>query len=104
MQFLPIARRELRVASRRPRTYRVRVWAALLTLACAAYAGWIFSRASGASGSGRSVLTMVVRLAFMYCLFAGVGNTADCLSSEKREGTLGLLFLTPLRGYDIVVG
>ena len=29
--------------------------------------------------------------------------TADCLSEEKREGTLGLLFLTDLRGYDIVV-
>ena len=30
--------------------------------------------------------------------------TADCLSVEKREGTLGLLFLTDLRGYDVVLG
>ena len=30
--------------------------------------------------------------------------TADCLSREKREGTLGLLFLTPLRARDVVVG
>jgi ABC-type transport system involved in multi-copper enzyme maturation permease subunit len=29
--------------------------------------------------------------------------TADCLSRERREGTLGLLFLTPLKGTDIVV-
>src|SRR5205823_6492965 len=28
----------------------------------------------------------------------------DCLSSEKREGTLGLLFLTDLKGYDVVCG
>jgi ABC-type transport system involved in cytochrome c biogenesis permease component len=26
------------------------------------------------------------------------------VSSEKREGTLGLLFLTPLTGMDIVLG
>jgi ABC-type transport system involved in multi-copper enzyme maturation permease subunit len=29
--------------------------------------------------------------------------TADCLSRERREGTLGLLFLTPLRAGGIVV-
>ena len=29
--------------------------------------------------------------------------TADCISRERREGTLGLLFLTPLKGPDIVV-
>ena len=29
--------------------------------------------------------------------------TADCISRERREGTLGLLFLTPLKGTDVVV-
>ena len=28
---------------------------------------------------------------------------ADCLSRERREGTLGLLFLTPLTANDIVI-
>src|SRR6185369_16616885 len=28
----------------------------------------------------------------------------DCLSQEIREGTMGLLFLTGLRGYEILVG
>ena len=28
----------------------------------------------------------------------------DCVSSEKREGTLGLLFLTDLKGYDVICG
>jgi ABC-type transport system involved in multi-copper enzyme maturation permease subunit len=37
-------------------------------------------------------------------LFAGVWTTADCLSEEKREGTLGLLFLTDLKGHDVVLG
>lgn len=40
----------------------------------------------------------------LYALTAGVRSTADCLSEEKREGTLGLLFLTDLRGYDVVAG
>ncbi len=35
---------------------------------------------------------------------SGCFFTADCISSEKREGTLGLLFLTPLKSRDIVVG
>lgn len=43
-------------------------------------------------------------LAFVYALFAGALATSDCVSEEKREGTLGLLFLTSLRGYDVVVG
>jgi len=38
------------------------------------------------------------------CLASGVFLTADCLSLEKREGTLGLLFLTRLRSYDVVIG
>src|SRR5262249_12624582 len=29
--------------------------------------------------------------------------TADCISRERREGTLGLLFMTRLKGTDIVV-
>jgi ABC-type transport system involved in multi-copper enzyme maturation permease subunit len=30
-------------------------------------------------------------------------SASDCLSRERREGTLGLLFLTPLRPSDIVI-
>jgi hypothetical protein len=43
-------------------------------------------------------------LGMLFCLFAGRRFTADCLSEEKRGGTLGLLFLTDLKGYDIVLG
>jgi ABC-type transport system involved in multi-copper enzyme maturation permease subunit len=34
----------------------------------------------------------------------GVRQTADSLSQERREGTLGILFLSNLRGYDVVAG
>ena len=30
--------------------------------------------------------------------------SSDSISREKREGTLGLLFLTPLGSRDIVIG
>jgi hypothetical protein len=43
-------------------------------------------------------------LAFAYCLVSGVLTTSDCVSEEKRDGTLGLLFLTNLRGFDVVIG
>ena len=41
---------------------------------------------------------------FGICLLAGIFLAADSLSEERREGTLGLLFLTDLKGYDIVLG
>jgi hypothetical protein len=45
-------------------------------------------------------------MAFMGELIALCGGlfTADCISRERREGTLGLLFLTDLKGYDILLG
>src|SRR6185436_16415795 len=46
----------------------------------------------------------VAGCALLYCLLTGLRATADCLSEEKREGTLGLLFLTDLKGYDVVTG
>jgi ABC-type Na+ efflux pump permease subunit len=104
MHFLPIAERELRVASRRPRTYRSRVVGAAVALVFGGYLFWVWSRLSGMGGAGRPMFAIVVQSAFLYCLFAGVGSTADCLSCEKREGTMGFLFLTQLRGYDIVSG
>lgn len=43
-------------------------------------------------------------LAFAYCLVGGALVTADSLSAEKRDGTLGLLFLTDLKGFDVILG
>jgi len=53
---------------------------------------------------GKMLFMAVGILAFAFSLLSGVFLTADCLSHEKREGTLGLLFLTNLRGYDVVLG
>jgi ABC-type transport system involved in cytochrome c biogenesis permease component len=37
-------------------------------------------------------------------MLAGLLLTADSIASEKQGGTIGLLFLTDLKGYDIVLG
>ena len=53
---------------------------------------------------GGPVFMLLSFVACLFCHLEGLLKTSDCLSSEKRDGTLGLLFLTDLRGYDIVLG
>ena len=105
MNFLPIAERELRVAARKRSTFWIRLYAALLTLIIAAAMLFIFSKAGGPMPNKGQILFLILAwMAFAYAFAAGVFLTADSLSEEKREGTLGLLFLTDLRGYDVVLG
>jgi ABC-type transport system involved in cytochrome c biogenesis permease component len=106
LNLLPIVERELRVAARRKRTYSVRVQVVLLTLLLA---GWSALMAGAAwrgywAQMGQAVFQGLAALGALYCGLAGVGRTADCLSREKREGTLGFLFLTDLKGHDVVLG
>ncbi len=103
MTFLPIVARELRVASRRRSTYWLRSAAALVVLMIAA---WFFLVARDQPPHQISMVLfgLLTGGAGLYCLFSGVRYTADCLSEEKRDGTLGLLFLTDLKGYDVVFG
>jgi ABC-type transport system involved in multi-copper enzyme maturation permease subunit len=57
----------------------------------------------GASTSGRPLFIGLNRLVFILLWTVGPLLTADCLSREKREGTIGLLFLTPLRPSEVVL-
>jgi hypothetical protein len=103
MSFLPIVARELRIRSRAPSTYWWRCAAALVAGALTVVMMTArFFMAPGKAGKG--LFAAMSWLAWMFCIVEGVRNTADCLSEEKREGTLGLLFLTDLRGYDVVLG
>jgi ABC-type transport system involved in cytochrome c biogenesis permease component len=102
MTFLPIVDRQLRESSRRPATYRMRS-----LLALAALGIWFFLLIAGNSSGIRKGMMLFIALGVLalgFCLVAGIFLTADCLSEEKREGTLGLLFLTELKGYDVVLG
>src|SRR5437016_3545216 len=53
---------------------------------------------------GSALFGILTWLSLGAALTAGIFFTSDCLSEEKREGTLGFLFLTDLRGYDVVSG
>ena len=104
MTFLPVVERELRVAARRRSTYWTRFFTALATLAASA---WVWQSLTGGQlphARGAVIFHFISGLAFTYALLAGIGITSDTISQEKREGTLGLLFLTQLAGYDVVLG
>jgi len=103
MTFLPIVARELRVAARRRGTYRLRL---ALAVGAVITGTWIFVLSVGAppQKAGQYIFQGLSWLCLVYGLAGGRCWTADCLSEEKREGTLGLLFLTDLKGYDVVLG
>ena len=98
MNLLPVVQRELTQAARKPSTFGIRISAAVLGFVIAGVALVV------ASNAGRQLFSILTTLSFVAAAAAGVFLTADSLRSEKREGTLGLLFLTDLRGYDIVLG
>ncbi|HOA60455.1 MAG: ABC transporter permease [Verrucomicrobia bacterium] len=103
MTFLPVVERELRVASRRPGTYWGRAVAALVAIVLGANT-FALSGGMPSVRVGGLLFGTFAWLAFFWCVFTGARHTAACISAERREGTLGLLFLTDLRGYDIVLG
>ncbi len=103
MSFLPIVERELRVAARRRGTYWLRLLVALGLVLVATFI-FLASKNEPQHQIGQMIFYTLTGGLMLYCLLAGLRSTADCLSEEKREGTLGLLFLTDLRGYDVVIG
>ncbi len=105
MNWLPIAERELRVAARKPGTFWVRLAAALLALLIGSGFFVVSAlRQTSLAQMGSILFTALAWMALVAALSAGLFFTSDCLSEEKREGTLGLLFVTHLRGYDVVSG
>jgi ABC-type transport system involved in multi-copper enzyme maturation permease subunit len=122
MTFLPIVGRELCAESRRPFNYWLRVLGAgALTIVAAltflpAMSPGSFSGAWNTFGSRLSTgqnpfgdLGMILFGNLNATVFVALWVlvpllTADCINREKREGTLGLLFLTPLTSTGIVVG
>ena len=97
MTFLPLVERELRQATRRASTY----WLRFAAVAVAALMGLgllspSFWGVINPTETGRNLFLAISTLALGYGLVAGVFVTADCLSEERRDGTLGLLFLSRL--------
>ena len=98
----PVVQRELREGARRPFNYWLRVGAGAAGLLVVVYQ--THGRNVGDKEMG------VVLFGELHLLLMGLiclvvpWMTADCIAREKREGTLGLLFLTPLTAGGIVAG
>src|SRR3954468_9742848 len=101
MPFWPVAEREARVAARAPRTYGWRAAVTAAGIVLIPLSLWI-SRT--APSPGRAMFIAFAVMAFIYSLFGGVLRTADAIAEEKRENTLGLLFLTDLKVSDVLSG
>jgi ABC-type transport system involved in multi-copper enzyme maturation permease subunit len=100
---LPIVQRELQVAARSPRFYawRLRTGVALVLVSL----GIILSTRGGLhSAAAGQVFRTLCFFALVFCLAEGLRKTSDSISEEKREGTLGFLFLTDLSGFDVILG
>jgi ABC-type transport system involved in multi-copper enzyme maturation permease subunit len=101
MTALPIVERELRVAARNRETYWGRS-GVILGLGLLWIPGWM-----GTFGTTTEMNTFVFNgmlwvgfaVSCLACLF-----TADAISRERREGTLGLLFLSRVRVADLLLG
>ncbi len=100
MTILPIIIRELRAEARRPVNYWLRTFgAAAMTILF----GVLLSNQPN-THSGKQAFDMMSLLIFFGIWIVVPILSADCISREKREGTLGLLFLTPLRAIEIILG
>jgi ABC-type transport system involved in multi-copper enzyme maturation permease subunit len=100
-EMLPIVTRELRVAAKRRLTYRLR-WIVALIGGLGVFIATIGSGYS--TEAGQFVFWCMSTVMVFICASAGLILTADSVSREKREGTLGLLFLTRLTAVDVILG
>ena len=101
MNISPVIFRELRAESRHPATYWMRVSAAAV-----AFIIFVLVARSGLPGfgNGAAFFSQLHTVVFFAIWILVPPLTADCIARERREGTLGLLFLTPLRARQIVLG
>lgn len=96
----PVIVRELRSAGRSAGNYWLRSLASGIACVIAMMAGLL---TLGTTSTGKEVfaalhITMFCAIWVLVPLVA-----ADCLSRERREQTLGLLFLTPLKAWHITI-
>lgn len=101
MNAWPVISRELQTAGNQIGTYWLRVAGGGIVLAAGVPA--IAAGATGLSNRGGQVLGFLNSLLFTAIWILSPILAADCISRERREGTLGLLFLTPLTPASIVI-
>ncbi|MFO1513972.1 MAG: ABC transporter permease [Verrucomicrobiota bacterium] len=100
MNVFPVISRELRAQARQPFTFWLRIIGVAALLVC----GLFFTLDQPLTPNRGAALFGYMHLTLFSAVWILVPfSAADCLSRERREGTLGLLFLTPLKPRDIVV-
>ena len=104
MTLFSITERELRVRARQRFTTSLRVLIGLLATLLRRRGSNSRPRLPVWSETGKAVFGVLTWLCFTFCLIEG--RPADSGQRLLREagGTLGLLFLTDLRGLDVALG
>jgi ABC-type transport system involved in multi-copper enzyme maturation permease subunit len=98
--LLPVIERELRASARHAFTYYLRTFGAGALL----LASLLFGVEEGFDSNLGGKLFGYLHFTMFYAIWILVPLlAADCISRERREGTLGLLFMTGLCGPDIVL-
>ena len=101
----PILHREFLVRSRQRSSYMVRPLASLVSLLIVAgILGIPMLFGNGSVQLGMPAFRLCASFLWLFCFVEGLRNSSDCLSSEKREGTIGLLFLTRMNGLHVAIG
>jgi ABC-type transport system involved in multi-copper enzyme maturation permease subunit len=106
----PLAFKELRGATRRWQTYALRVlYVALTGLIVARFyddaaAAGQLTNPSEYSNLSRKLFTAFLGLQLTFTTLAAVWAASDLVLKEARRGTLGLLYLTPLKAADVAFG
>ena len=103
MTFLPIVERELHARARSGTTYWVRLGVALAGIVICLLQFAFSDPQISPSAAGRQVFDGLVATALLLSCGACL-LTADVVSGERREGTLGLLLLTRVNRFDVLLG
>ena len=102
MNMWPVIERELRTEARRPAMYWMRFYGALVAMVVCVLV--LASTAQSPAVLGPRLFSGLNAAFFVAIWLLAPLLTADCISRERREGTLGLLLLTPLKPLGIVSG
>lgn len=100
----PVVERELRVAARHPSTYWSRAGAATSGVAVICLVMLTQVATAPLAVVGQTTFRLLGGMATLTVLISVVQLASAAFAREKREDTLGLLFLTPLRPVDMVLG
>src|SRR4051812_1121294 len=99
----PLIQRDLRMRSRRRGTYWLRAGVGLTgVLVCVPQLISLQAQAPTETIGKDVFKALVAALSFVCC--GACLLTSDAIGLERREGTLGLLLLTRMRGLDLLIG